>query len=221
MAYLRQYLKRLNPRAIALAGILGALLFFGPQASWSHTSKDPEGLSNFASVTDTLYRGAQPSTRGFVTLQHMGVGIIVNFRDERGETASEKREVESLGMKYVGIPWSGRDEPSDAQVVQFLDLVRTNPQTKIFVHCRRGADRTGTMVAAYRIVVQHEPVSVAVAEMNQYHYSHFWLPQLQSYVISLPVRLQSDALFSAYAPAPAVNPGAAAAATAAAIVPRP
>ena len=219
MANLRHHLKRLNPRGIVLAVILGALLFFSPQTSWSHTSKDPDGISNFASVTDTLYRGAQPSTLGFVTLQHMGVGIIVNFRDEHGEMASEKREVESLGMKYVGIPWSGADEPSDAQIVQFLDLVRANPQTKIFVHCKRGADRTGTMIAAYRIVVQHESVSQAVAEMNQYHYSHFWLPQLQSYVISLPVRLQSDAAFSAYAPVPAMNP--AAAATAATIVPRP
>ena len=46
----------------------------------------------------------------------MGVSIIVNFRDERDETAAEQREVESLGMKYVGIPWSGGDNPSSAQV---------------------------------------------------------------------------------------------------------
>ena len=56
-------------------------------------------------------------------MQQMGVAIIVNFRDERNEVAEEKSAVESLGLKYVSIPWSGADEPSSSQVVQFLDLV--------------------------------------------------------------------------------------------------
>ena len=138
-----------------------------------------------------LYRGAQPSSASFVALQQMGITIIVNFRDEHNETAAEKREVEGLGMKYVGIPWKRTQTPSNAQVVQFLDLVRTNPQAKIFVHCKRGADRTGTMIAAYRIAVQHDPVSEAVSEMHKYHYFHFLLPQLETYVISLPQLLQN------------------------------
>ena len=73
-------------------------------------------------------------------------------------------EVESLGMKYVSIPWSGSSYPSSSQVVQFLDLVRANPQAKIFVHCKRGADRTGVMVAAYRIAFEHKDVADAVLE---------------------------------------------------------
>jgi protein tyrosine/serine phosphatase len=153
-------------------------------------------------VTQTLFRGAQPSAAGFDKLRDMGVGIVVNFRDEADETANENKQVESLGMKYVGIPWSGRQDPSSAQIIQFLDLVRTNPQTKIFVHCLRGADRTGTMIAAYRIAVEHQTVANAVLEMHNFHYDHFWLPQLERYVDSLPHLLQTDTLFSAYAPVP-------------------
>jgi protein tyrosine/serine phosphatase len=167
---------------VAGVGILAAALFFGAPNGWSQTVANPVGIENFARVTDALYRGAQPSMAGFSALQHMGVGIIVNFRDEPKETSVEKGEVESLGMKYVGIPWSGSDNPSSAQIVQFLDLLRENPQAKIFVHCRRGADRTGTMVAAYRIAVQRESVQDAVREMHSYHYDHFFLPQLERYV---------------------------------------
>jgi protein-tyrosine phosphatase len=116
--------------------------------------------------------------------------------------ATEQREVESLGMKYVSIPWSGHDQPSNAQIVQFLDLVRANPQTKIFVHCKAGADRTGTMIAAYRIAVQQKSAGEAISEMHQYHYHHFSLPQLERYVNSLPQTLHSDPLFNAYAAAP-------------------
>jgi protein tyrosine/serine phosphatase len=196
--------------------VLAAALFLGAPSARSQTAQNPEGVPNFARVTDTLYRGAQPTSAGFSALRHMGVEIVVNFRNEAKETSDEKREVESLGMRYVGIPWSGRDNPSDALIVQFLDLVRTNPQTKIFVHCQRGADRTGTMVAAYRIAVQHQSVKDAVSEMHSYHYDHFFLPQLERYVVSLPRLLHDDPLFSAYITAPSLVAGAANVAAAAA-----
>jgi protein-tyrosine phosphatase len=142
----------------------------------------------------------------------MGVAIVVNFRDENDEIASEKRLVESLGIKYLGIPWSGGGLPSNAQLAQFLDLMHANPQTKIFVHCKRGADRTGVMVAAYRIALEHAPTSAAISEMHQYHYAHFLLPHLQRYVDGLPNLLQTNAQFSAPIGVPAGVPAAVAAA---------
>ena len=191
---------RCNSRAITLTRVLAvAILFSATQLAWSRTDKNPDGLPNFAHVTDVLYRGAQPTSLGFSNLHKMGVAIIVNFRDEPDEIAAEKHEVESLGMKYVGIPWSASNNPSDAQVVQFLDLVRANPQTKVFVHCRRGADRTGTMIAAFRIAVEHKTVTEAVAEMHQFHYNRFFRPHLQRYVTSFPQSLQTNKLYGAYA----------------------
>lgn len=193
-------MSRIRFALIAFAWITATCLFGWVDNSWSRSKQIPEGIENFSQVTQTLFRGAQPSVAGFTQLRDMGVGIIVNFRDEAGETADEKKQIESLGMKYVGIPWSGRQNPSNAQIIQFLDLVRANPQAKIFVHCQRGADRTGTMIAAYRIAVEHQTVAKAVSEMHQFHYDHFWLPQLERYIDSLPQLLQTDTLFSAYAP---------------------
>ena len=206
---------RINFRMIVLAGILAVVaLTAGAEVAWCQTGKEIRGVSNFGRVTDTLYRGGQPDLDGLRALQARGVGIVVNFRDERGEMAAEKRQVESLGMKYVGIPWSGHDEPSSAQVVEFLDLIRANPKAKIFVHCKRGADRTGVMVAAYRVAVDHKPVAEAVSGMHQFHYDWFWLPQLERYVKSLPGLLQKDARFSAYSSVPSPVPAPAAATTA-------
>jgi len=128
--------------------------------------------------------------------------MVVNFRENHSETEKEKREVESFGMKYVSIPWSANRGVSSAQIVEFLDLVRANPNTKIFVHCRRGADRTGTMIASYRIAVEHKPVAEAVSEMRRYHYDWLFLPQLQRYVESLPGLLQNDPQFASYRPQP-------------------
>jgi tyrosine-protein phosphatase SIW14 len=157
-----------------------------------------------------LYRGGQPNAKGFATLQKMGIAIVVNLRDEPAETNREKPQVESLGMKYVGIPWNGEGQPTNAQLVQFLDLLHANPQTKIFVHCLRGADRTGVMIAAYRIALEHTSVPLAVSEMYQFHYWKFLLPHLERYVDALPKLLDGDAQFSAYASAEPVAPNSAA-----------
>jgi protein tyrosine/serine phosphatase len=105
-------------------------------------------------------------------------------------------------MKYIGIPWRASDEPSSAQVVEFLDLVRANPNTKIFVHCRRGADRTGVMIGAYRIAVEHKSAAEAISEMRRYHYDWLFRPQLKRYVASLPGLLQNDPQFADYRPQP-------------------
>ncbi len=188
-------------RSVALAALLAGLVFVCTSQGFSSQSDKAQGLPNFGRVSDSLFRGAQPTTAGISALRGMGISIVVNFRNDNDESASEQRQVESAGMKYVSIPWSGRDMPSNSQVAQFLDLVRGNPDTKIFVHCKAGADRTGVMVAAYRIAVEHAAVDGAVAEMHQYHYHAFFLPQLESYVKSLPGLLRNDPVFNAYAPA--------------------
>jgi tyrosine-protein phosphatase SIW14 len=193
----------INYRQIVIAAFLAVVsLIAGAQVSWCQTEKELRGLPNFGRVTDNLYRGGQPTSEGFNALRAMGVGMIVNLRDDRAEMANEKSEVESVGMKYVGIPWSANHEPSSAQIVEFLDLIRSTPNTKIFVHCRRGADRTGVIIAAYRIAVEHKSAAEAVSEMHRYHYDWLFRPQLKRYVESLPGLLQDDPQFVHYRPQP-------------------
>ena len=174
-------------------------LAVGTQHAWCEAEQQP-GPPNFGEVTQTLYRGGQPTPDGFARLQSMGVGLIINFREDGSEIASEKRQVEGLGMKYVGLPWNAHHQPSSADVAQFLQIIQAHPNTKIFVHCRRGADRTGLMVAAYRVAVEHWKVADAIAEMNQFHFSGFWHSQLSRYVKSLPSLLQNESAFKSLAP---------------------
>ncbi len=193
----------INRRTIVITGFLAVvLLIAGTQISGCQTERELRGLPNFGRITDNLYRGGQPTSDGFKSLHAMGVGIVVDLREDRSEVATEKREVEFLGMKSVGIPWSANHEPSSAQIVEFLDLVRANPDTKIFVHCRRGADRTGVMIAAYRIAVEHKPAAEAVSEMRQYHYDWLFRAQLKRYIESLPGLIQNDPQFVSYRPQP-------------------
>ncbi|MFZ0298207.1 MAG: dual specificity protein phosphatase family protein [Candidatus Sulfotelmatobacter sp.] len=193
---------QINRRIIVAAFLAVVSLTTATPVSWCQTAKELRGLPNFGRVAENLYRGGQPTSDGFKALRAMGVEIVVNLREKRSEVATERRQVESLGMKSVEIPWSANHEPSSPQIVEFLDLVRANPSTKIFVHCRRGADRTGVMIAAYRIAVEHKPVPEAVSEMRRYHYDWFLRPQLKRYIESLPGLLQNDPQFANDRPQP-------------------
>ena len=154
-------------------------------------------------VTSTLLRGGQPSEAGFHKLKEMGVEVVVNFRDEPDKIAAEKKQVEALGMRYLSIPWNASKGPDDRQVAEFLEWVRANPERKVFVHCHLGRERTGVMVAAYRIVMQNWSVPQALDEMEFFGIRGLWFGHLKQYIRELPKKLQSDPTFHALVPAPA------------------
>jgi len=159
------------------------------------------GVANFGEVTPTLYRGAQPTAEGLENLKVFGVQAVVNFRNEPERIAAERRIVERLGMRYVSIPWRGRDKPSDAQVAEFLSFLQANPGTRIYVHCRRGAERTGLMVAAFRMTTQGWTPSQALAEMETFGFRGFRFRHLKRYVKEFPER------FPQSLPSSPANPG--------------
>ena len=60
-----------------------------------------------------------------------------------------------MGMNYVSIPLDGFLAPKPEQVSKLFAVLNDQSAGKIFVHCRRGADRTGTVLAMYRIEHDH------------------------------------------------------------------
>ena len=123
-------------------------------------------------VDDRLYRGSQPDAEGFRYLRDLGVKSVVNLREESDAIKTgEQQIVESLGMRYVHLPvkdgnfftWFRRI-PDDS-VRQFLTVVQSEPGP-VFVHCRRGTDRTGAMVAFYRMATSGWDAQRATSEAN-------------------------------------------------------
>ncbi|MBZ5724117.1 MAG: tyrosine-protein phosphatase [Acidobacteriia bacterium] len=110
------------------------------------------GVPNFHKVNDQVYRGAQPSAEGFRNLARLGVKTVI---DLRSRSASEQRKVEAAGMRYIAMPWSGYNAPTADQMSRLLALLHDSAAGPVFVHCRRGADRTGTAIACYRIMHDH------------------------------------------------------------------
>jgi protein tyrosine/serine phosphatase len=121
-------------------------------------------LPRFSMLTQGLYRGGQPTTKGFQFLNEIGVKTIINLR---AEDNSESGVVQGLGMNYVQIPVNEARPWSvipPAAIAKFFELVSNPANYPIFFHCRRGADRTGAVAAFYRIAIDHWDGARAYAE---------------------------------------------------------
>ena len=93
-------------------------------------------------------------------------------------------------MRYVSIPFRGMSPPSPADVAKVLALFDDPSASPVFVHCRRGADRTGTVIACYRIAHNGWDNQKALQEAKQdgmswtevamHHYVEHFQPTLNT-----------------------------------------
>lgn len=133
-----------------------------------------KGLPNLYKVSDQLYRGAQPTKDGIKELKKLGIKTIVNLRLSH----SDRKLLGDSGLSYERIPVNVF-RPKKKSYVRFLKIVTDSSKQPVFVHCKKGADRTGVAVASYRIFVQGWDKEEAIKEMRKggygFHKIHFSL----------------------------------------------
>jgi protein tyrosine/serine phosphatase len=139
-------------------------------AAWA-TKLDRPGLPNLHKVNGHLYRGAQPTAEGIRELEKLGVKTIIGLRARH----TDKDLLKNSKIAFEPIPidtWRLEEE----DVVRFLRIVTDKSRQPVFVHCQHGADRTGTMCAAYRVVVDGWTKQQAIDEMTKggFNYHSVW-----------------------------------------------
>lgn len=139
-----------------------------------------KNINNFDVVSEGLWRGAAPSHQAMAKLAESGVKTIVDLRMAGQGAAEEKARAGKLGIKYIHIPL-GFKGPSLLKVAQFLNIVNNPANQPVFVHCRYGADRTGALVAVFRVIHDHWTFNQAYTEMRSHHFKP-WLAGLKRMV---------------------------------------
>ena len=154
-------------------------------------------VTNFHQVNTNLFRGAQPEPQEFQSLARFGIKTVIDLRHEEGHIRSERKLVEAAGMRYISIPLSGVAAPSNEQIVRALAIMNDPASGPVFIHCRRGADRTGTVIACYRVSHDQWGNQKALDEARSFGMS--WTERsMRSYVLR----------YQAPAAAPAATPTA-------------
>jgi protein tyrosine/serine phosphatase len=124
-------------------------------------------IQRMAAHKPATVRGGQPATEAWPTLAKLGVKLVIDLRrEDEHPTATEVRAVQLAGMHYVNVPMKGVVAPTNEQISKVLALL-SSPDP-VFVHCKRGADRTGTIIACYRIEHDHWDRKQAMSEAKSF-----------------------------------------------------
>lgn len=127
------------------------------------------GLHNLHRVTPTLWRSALPDDQGFATADALGIRTIVNLRPGVDRPSAPMH----AALEHIPV-WTWH--VTDDEILAFLRIATDPAKQPVLVHCQHGADRTGVMVAAYRVVVQDWSKDDAIREMQRggYGYHVIW-----------------------------------------------
>ena len=161
-------------------------LFILPETAWSaqrlRVSSPCQGATdcNFYRVNPKLYRSSQPyaaSLREMVQRYH--IKGVVNLQ---WYGWSDKTYAQGLAVDEIDVPFWGLWHPSNIQdrVVTALRAIRRlQRKGPVLVHCNYGADRTGVVIAMYRVIYQGWTRQHAQGEMKYKPFKanvnlHFW-----------------------------------------------
>ena len=134
-------------------------------------------ITNFHKFGDGLYRGARPQGTNFMDLKNLGIKTVINLQGgdikdfylgwlagklEPGENPEnilfEKTSFEYLGINFINTPLAAIEPITKAEGEAIgLTLAKMNDPANqpIYIHCEHGKDRTGLVVALYRVFYQN------------------------------------------------------------------
>lgn len=134
-------------------------------ADWA-TPIISEHLDNWHKVDALVYRSEQPDSDAMKEIEAFGIKRVLNLRDLH----DDNDEIKGTSLKSFHVPIK-TTEINDEHVVKALKIIKSSDES-ILVHCWHGADRTGTVIAMYRIIYQGWSKDRAIDELVNGGYNY-------------------------------------------------
>ena len=147
--------------------------------------------NNFHQVSNDIYRSEQPSLKQIKQLDKLGIKTIINLRLWH----SDRDKVANTEISEVWINMRAGDI-SDEKIIQILKAIKTSPKP-ILIHCWHGSDRTGAVIAMYRLIFQNWSKHQAIDELMQPEFGHHYniYPNIKNYINNVDIDQIRQAVF--------------------------
>lgn len=154
--------------ALCLLFAVGACHGADRPSDWATPIAQP-ALPNLHRVSPVIFRSAQPRDGAQVAIDTLGIKSVISLRwskDDPDLLPAAKRihaPIESWDVDHF-------------EVMRALRALIDPANQPVLLHCRHGADRTGTVIAAYRMLVEDWSAEAAITEMREggYNYHAMW-----------------------------------------------
>jgi len=134
---------------------------FGQQFPAERIILPDSKLDNLYKFDEGVYRSEQPSKKDFQALEAYGIKEVLSLR----RFHSDNDEAEGTNITLHRLKTHAHSI-SEKQVIEALKIIKDR-QGPILIHCRHGSDRTGAVLAMYRIVFQNYTKEQAIEEMKE------------------------------------------------------
>ena len=150
-------------------------------------------------VTSALWVGGQPSADGLRDLRERGVSVVISVRADDATAAAEATLCRQAGLRFQWLPLSWHGAPDREQSLRILRAIEAtrNAGETVFVHCCYGRDRTGALVALYRMAEDGWTMEQAWREASKNGVIALtwslkpWLAEMQTAIMPQPSSLPS------------------------------
>ena len=145
-------------------------------------------------------KSAQPAHKHFHLLEKQGIGEVITLRDWHPENDVASRfKFHQITMKAGGI--------KDEEIVKALRII-VSAEKPVLIHCYHGSDRTGAVVAMYRMVVQNWSRDKAIAELMEPKHGHHAriFPNIRRYLQNVDIERIRKQVYAKPLPTPEATP---------------
>lgn len=168
--------RQMKPRTAKLIGY-GLLVTVVLTYTWKEHIEDRIIPKRWGVVEEgSIYRSGQlhPALVERVLVDH-NIGVIVDLNGKRAgkvEHETEDNVAEQLGIDKNRYPLNGNGTGDIEQYALAIAAIAAavESQKPVLVHCSAGSQRTGGVLAMYRVLVQQSPVGTVLDEMESYNW---------------------------------------------------
>ena len=162
-------------RRLIIFGLAALVVIAGALTSWDLVLKDRLATKHWGVVEQGLiYRsGRLPLDRAQATLANHHIRVLIDLTENKPSNRFQPKEraaAMALGIEYHNFPLIG-DGTGD--IAHYANAIAVMLQARregkpVLIHCAAGAQRTGGVVAAYRVLVEQKSPDEARAELKRY-----------------------------------------------------